>query len=278
MKLEDALAWYKARIAVPELFVVAVGDFDPAALHRQLEAGLGKLPTAGPPPPSAPPALRLEAKGSLDLVEFPASKGMGYLRGDFPAPPPADPDYVPLSLGMKALSDLLFNVVRDKYGAVYSPDAYIHAFGANYGTILLFKTKDPGKAKAYIDEAVAILASGKTVALDPDKYPSGYEPISEVLEAGKAQFLNGLYESQATNGAIAGLIAQSVISTGDYRSYLLDVDKIKAAKAEQVSAALDKYLLKGSISWVALGSSEVLASARPEAFETFAAPAATSTP
>ena len=124
----------------------------------------------------------------------------------------------------------------------------------------------------------AILASGKTVALDPDKYPSGYEPISEVLEAGKAQFLNGLYESQATNGAIAGLIAQSVISTGDYRSYLLDVDKIKAAKAEQVSAALDKYLLKGTISWVALGPSEVLASARPEAFETFAAPAATSTP
>ena len=53
---------------------------------------------------------------------------MGYLRGDFAAPPPADPDYMPLSLGMKALSDLLFNVVRDKYGAVYSPDAYIRDY------------------------------------------------------------------------------------------------------------------------------------------------------
>lgn len=269
IKLEDALAWYKARIAAPELFVVAVGDFDPAALHRNLETGLGKLPSEGAPLPPPPPALRGGAKGSLDLVEFPASKGMGYLRGDFAAPGPADPDYLPLNLGVKALSDLLFNVVRDKYGAAYSPDAYIRSYMANYGTISLFKTKDPGKAKAYIDEAVAILASGRTVAVDPDKYTSGYEPISEVLEAEKAQFLNGLYESQATNGAIADFIARSVIGTGDYRSYLLYVDRIKAVTATQIAAALDKYLLKGTISWVALGSSDVLASSRAADYETF---------
>lgn len=268
LKPGDLLAWYKSRIDARELFVVAVGDFDPAALRKQLEAGLGRLPAAGTPPPS-PPAIVRSGKGSLLKVEFPQSKGMGYLRGDFVAPPPADPDYMPLSLGMKALSDLLFNVVRDKYGAVYSPDAYIRDYRSNYGSITLFKAKDPGKAKAYVDEAVALLAAGKAIAVDPDRSSDGYESLADVLDAEKAQFLNELYASQATNAAIAGSIARSVVATGDYRSYLFDVDKIKAATAEQIGAAIDKYLLKASVSWVALGSADVLVSAQAGDFESF---------
>ncbi len=134
-----------------------------------------------------------------------------------------------------------------------------------------FQDEGPGKAGAYIDEAAAILEAGKTVALDADRYPDGYEPLAQVLQAMKAQVLNGLYESQSTNGAIAGFIAESVISTGDYRSYLLYVDKIKAVTAEQIAGALDKYLFKGTISWVALGPNETLASARASDFESWRA-------
>src|SRR5208283_1841598 len=66
MKLGDAVAWYKSRVNAASLFVVAVGDFDPAALHRGLESGLGTLPSAGAPIPVRPPALRHEGKGTLD--------------------------------------------------------------------------------------------------------------------------------------------------------------------------------------------------------------------
>jgi zinc protease len=270
-KLEAVKAWYASRIRADELFVVAVGDFDPKALRAKLEEGLSKLPGAGPTAATTAslPPLSRSGPGSLAKVEFPQSKGMGYLRGDFAAPASSDPDFMPLNLGMKLLSDLLFSVVRDKYGAVYSPGAYIRASKANYGSITLFKTKAPGKAKAYVDEAVAILASGRAVAIDPASSKDGYAPIAEVLEAAKEQFVNEAYASQATNAAIAGSIAQSVISTGDYRSYLLNVDRIRAVTPGEVEAAVDKYLLKGSIAWVALGSADVLISAQGVDFESF---------
>lgn len=270
VQLSDAIAWYKSRIAADSLFVVAVGDFESAALRAQLDSCLGALPRSGAAPRPATPAISMEGKALLSKVEFPQSKGMGYLRGDFAAPPPADPDFMPLNLGMKTLSDLLFNVVRDKHGAVYSPSAYIRANGANYGSITLFKTKAPGAAKAYVDEAVALLAAGKTVAVDQAASPDGFAPLAEVLEATKAQYINALYESQATNASIAGRIAQSAVATGDYRSYLLDVDRIRAVTPAQVSAAVDKYLLKGRISWVALGSADVLIPVQEPDFEGFA--------
>jgi zinc protease len=269
-KLEDAKAWYGARVNAPELFVVAVGDFDAKALRPRLEEALGKLPASGPALPPPPPALTSAGKGSLAKVEFPASRGMGYLRGDFAAPSPKDADYMPMNLGMKLLSDLLFNVVRDKHGAVYTPSAYIRGFNANYGSINLFKTKIPGPVKAYVDEAVALLASGKAVAIEPEKSADGYAPVAEVLEAAKAQYVNELFTSQATNASIAGRIAQSAIAAGDYRAYLLDADRIKAVTPEQVAAAVDKYLIKGKISWVALGSADVLIAAQDVDFEGFA--------
>jgi zinc protease len=269
-KLEDVKAWYASRVAADALFVVAVGDFDPASLRKELEATLGKLPAGGAALPAAVPPLAKSGPGTLAKIEFPQSRGMGYLRGDFAAPAYSSPDYMALNIGMKTFSDLLFNIVRDKYGAVYTPGAYIRGFGANYGSITLFKTKIPGKAKAYIDEAAAILASGKAMAIDTEASKDGFAPLGDVLEATKAQYINELYGSQETNAAIAGSIASSAIYTGDYRSYLLDVDRVRAVTADQVKAALDTYLFKGTISWVALGSADVLISAQPGDFESLA--------
>ena len=267
--LGDVRTWYASRMAAGSLFVVAVGRLDPKDLRRKLEASLGGLPAGNAPASAAVPSLARPGAWSLAKVEFPGSKGMGYLRGDFAAPPYSAPDYMALSLGASLFSDLLFRVVRDEHGAVYSAESFIRGFKANYGSIALFKTPDPGAAKAYVDEAAAILASGRAVAIDPRASPDGYAPISEVLEAAKARFLNELYESQATNSAIAGRIAASVVETGDYRSYLLDADRIESVTAEQVRAAVGKYILDGRIDWVALGSSEVLASVSDSGFRGF---------
>lgn len=269
-KLDDVKAWYVSRVRANELFIVAVGDFDPSALRKELEAGLGTLPANGPALPEPVPPVKKTGPGTLTKVEFSQSRGMGYLRGDFPAPAPSDPDYMALSIGMKTFSDLLFNVVRDKYGAVYTPNATIRGFKANYGSVILFKTKIPGKAKAYIDEAAGLLAAGKAVAIDPQSSKDGFSPLADVIEATKAQYVNEVYASQATNAAIAASIASSVITSGDYRDYLLNVDRIDAVTADQVKAAVAKYLLRGTVTWVALGSVDVLIAAQPTDFESFA--------
>jgi zinc protease len=270
----DAIeAWYASRMRASALFVVAVGDFDPAVLRKSLEAGLGSLPAGGAALPPPVPAFAASGPGTLEKVEYPQSKGVGYLRGDFAAPSMADPDYVSLSIGMSVLSDLLFDVVRDKHGAAYSPMAGLKSFNANYGTVALYKTSIPGKAKAYIDEAAAVLASGRGMAVDPESSPDGYAPIADILAATKAQFVNSVYESQATNAAIAAQIARSALATGDYRAYLLLVDRIQAATPDSIMAAVRKYLFEGTVKWIALGAAEVIQDAEPEDFASFTATA-----
>jgi zinc protease len=257
---DAALAWYKASMRAGRLFIVAVGDFDPASLRGKLESALGGLPPGGGAPAAVAPAFVRSGPGTLTSYEFPASKGVGYVRGDFAAPAPADPDFMSANLAMEVLSDLMYSVITDKYGATYTPNAYIRAVGANYGSLTIYKTKVPGKVKAYIDESVALLAKGKAMSTDPTLPDdgAGRVPLAEVMDSYKAQYVNKLFESQQTNAAVATRIVQSVVAYGDYRTWLLDSDRVRAVTAEQVSAATAKYLLPGSLAWVALGSADVL--------------------
>jgi zinc protease len=193
-------------------------------------------------------------------TDFSASKGVGYIRGDFAAPAPTDSDYPAASLAMKLLSDLLFNVVRDKYGAVYSPSAFLRVFDANYGSISIFKTSVPDKVKTYIDEAVAELAAGRVVSVAPGpdsgKFPR--QTIAEALPVYKELYVNETYTKLGTNAAIAGEIARSVLEFGDSRAWLLDVDRIAATSADDVAKATKKWLVDAKITWVVLGSSDVI--------------------
>ena len=274
MTLAAVRDWYATAFSANRMFVVAVGDFDPPALRRLLEAGIGSLPDRRFRLPPAPSAFPLGGgAGTLAKREFPQSKGVAYLRGDFAAPGPDDPDFMPMNIGMEMLADLLLNVVRDKYGAVYSPGAYIRDSAANYGSIVIYKTKAAGKVKSYVDEAVAELAAGKALSVDPTK-SEGARPrmtIEEALPAYKAKYVNAFFAAQATNAQVAARIAKSIVVSGDYRAWLLDVDRINAVTAEQVRAALKTYLLGGRLRWVALGSADAILPVVDVDYEGFAA-------
>jgi zinc protease len=265
--LEAVKAWYATRFSADRIFVVASGDFDPAALKAELEAAIGAIPDRKAGLAAPPPRFAAQGPGSLVKSEYAPTKGVAYVRGDFPAPSPADPDFMAANVAMKMFSDLLFNVVRDQHGAVYTPSAYIRSFIANYGSITLYKTNQPGKVKAYVDEAAAEFASGKVLATQAEAAGHGSPAakdaaprttIEEALEVYKAQYVNAYYGMLQTNAAVAGLIAQSVVTTGDCRTWLLDGDSIKAVTAEGVKAAAAKYLFGQKITWVALSSKEGL--------------------
>ena len=146
MDLAAVKAWYASSFSANRMFVVAVGDFDPATLRKALESTIGAIPNRGFVLPAKPRAFALGGGlGSLTKREFPQSKGVAYLRGDFAAPGSEAPDFMAMNIGMSMLSDLLLNVVRDKYGAVYTPQSYIRDSLANYGSIVMYKTKAAGQ-------------------------------------------------------------------------------------------------------------------------------------
>lgn len=266
MKLQDLTTWYTELFSANRMFVVAVGAVDPQKLKKELEKSIGKIPDKGVELPK--PAPQFTASSRLVRVEHPASRGLAYLRGDFAAPSPAAPDYMAMNVGLKMVSDLLFNVVRDKYGATYSPASYIRAFPANYGSLVIYKTKVPDKIKSYIDEALSDFATGYCVAIDSTaaEDPSARVPIADALPTYKALFVNEYYQNQQTTAQQAASIISSVILTGDYRSYLKDMTKIESITADQVQQAVSKYLLQGKITWVVTGSQDMIESVKETDF------------
>jgi zinc protease len=259
--LDAVEAWYGTAFSANRMFVVAVGDFEPDSLRRELEAGVGTIPDRAFPLPRPAPAFDYGSGiSTLTKREFPQSKGIAYLRGDFAAPGPEDKDFMALNIGMKMFADLLLNVVRDKYGAVYSPGAYIRDSLANYGSITMYKTKAAGKIKSYIDEAAADLARGMVLSVDPT-VSDGARPrmsVEEALPAYKAKYANALFQGQSTNAQVASRIAKSVISAGDCRAWLLDFDRIESVTAVELRAAIAKYVAGGRIDWVVLGSADAI--------------------
>ena len=270
--VEGMKNWYAANVSADRIFVVAVGDFDAQALGATLESTIGKLPNLRlPPVPNAPPFGR-GLPGRLFTEGQDQSKGIAYLRGDFAAPAPGAPDYMAASLAAKLFSDLLFSVVRDTYGVVYTPSAGIRAFSANYGSISIYKTSATDKIKTYIDEAAAIFASGRCVSVDPSRAgeEAKYMRIADALETYKRIFINEYFDAVRTNAAIAGLMIGSVIAKGDPSDWVRDIVRIAAVKPEEVRAAFSDYILNGSFTWVAVGDPALLAKLRAADFAAFA--------
>ncbi len=263
--------WHEENVSADRIFVVAVGDFDAFALRAALENSIGKIPDRGLGAIPLPPEFGRGAPGRLYTAGHNQSKGVAYLRGDFAAPAPGATDFMAANLAMKLFSDLLFTVVRDQYGAVYSPGAGIRSFSANYGSISIYKTSATDKIKTYIDEAAAIFASGRCVSVDPGRpgEEAKYMKIADALETYKLMFANEYFEAVRTNAAIASLMINSAINTGNPSDWVRDVVRIAAIKPIDVEKAFSDYILDGSFTWVAVGDPALIDKLPKEDFVSF---------
>lgn len=270
---EDVKQWYKDNMSADRVFIVAVGDFYGSSLQLALETTIGKLPNLALGALPVPPAFGRGAPGRLFTEDNDQSKGTVYLRGDFAAPSPGAPDYMAANVAMKLFSDLLFTVVRDQYGAVYTPSAAIRSFGANYGSIAIYKTSATEKIKTYIDETASIFASGRCVSVDPTRpgEEARFMKIADALDTYKRMFTNEYFDAVRTNAAIAGLMIRSVTTTGDPSDWVHDVVRIAAVTPGDVEAAFSTYIIGGSFTWVAVGDPALLSKLPAGDFVSFSA-------
>ncbi len=274
MMVGDARGWYEKHFSADRIFLVAVGDFNPAELAYKLEKLLGDIPNLNLGPVPKPPNFPMGssgselALGSLITQAHDQSKGIIYLRGDFAAPAPGSDDYFATTLATRIFSDLLFAVVRDKYGAVYTPSAAIRSYTANYGSIMIYKSDAPQKIKQYIDEAVALMAQGRVVSVDPTKTDAdGYMELSDALDTYKQLYINDYFEAVRTNAAIASLMIRSIKLTGNPADWLKDQNRIEILDAQAVYNAFEKYVHNGTFLWVAVGDQALLDKLDWKAFE-----------
>ena len=280
--LDDVKSYYAKNVTAGRLFLVAVGNFDTPKLLARLNATFGSMPAAPYTRPPVP-AFDGSVKPDLLLKNYPQAQGLAYVRGDFAMPGPDSPDYPAALVAFNLLNDVLFEIVRTRNGASYGASVALHGFTASYGDITVFKTTVPGKVKPLVDQAIAVLASGKSmggnvnasaagksgIGTAGEAQASAFIPIADALPFYKAEFVTQFYSGQETNTSIASQIASSLVYHGDYRDYLLVMDRIQAVSADDVVRVTKKYLIGNPVLWMVLGDPALLAGVKKDDFLRF---------
>jgi len=262
-------AWWESNLRSGRIVVIAVGAFDFPALKAKLDGTLGRLARADFVPTPVP---AWTTPGLVKVVPFPDAGAVGYVRADFPVPAVTDPDSAALDLGFTVLNDILFDIVRAKYAACYSVWSRNYTFLSPYGSLAVYKTDRPALVKAYLDEAVGLLASGKALASQASASADGkggigaadgpqkaeYVALAQVLEFYKAKAINGFYEGQQTNGALAGQMATALLYRGDVKAYLDYAARVRAVTADDVVRVIRRYVQAGPKAWVVLAAPDLL--------------------
>ncbi len=277
ISIDDIKKWYDEKLSADRMMIVAVGNFDTAKLISQLNEKFGKIATKNV---KVPEVAKLKIPSACYTYEFPASKGIAYIRGDYELPSYDTKDFTTLQFAYSILNELLFEVVRTQNAACYSVWSNPKWFKSTYGAFVVFKSDKPTLAKTSIDEAIAILASGKAINLKAQGIKTNegtvtesngpkYAPISENLEAYKAKFINSFYNAQVTNDAIASQIVSSQIYFDNSYEYLKLIDKINAITADDVVKVANEYLTNGKVSWMIVGDKDILSKVEKEKFMKF---------
>ncbi|HEY9595936.1 MAG TPA: insulinase family protein, partial [Spirochaetia bacterium] len=186
LTLADVRSYYEKTVGSGRLFIVAVGDFDPASLVAKLNTTFGAMPRTAYAAPAVSP---LTVKPDLLVVPWAQSPGLAWVRGDFPMPAPDSPDFAASLVAFDLLSDVLFEILRTRNGACYGASAGLHGFDASYGDITVFKTTMPQKVKPMIDEAIGVVASGRSMGGNVSASAAGKSGIGSGETAAASAFV-----------------------------------------------------------------------------------------
>ncbi len=254
--LEDVRACHRSMLNAERLFLVAVGNYDADDLASKLEAALGSLPRAA----FSPPALAApKTSGPVILEPHTASENVAYIQGYFRIPGPADRDYIPFAVAADMLNDLLFNIVREKYGACYSLRTTFRPGAASYGTLWIYQASDIEGVRRYVREAAEMLASGSLIR-SKDTATGEYvlASVADRLPAYRNKYVNSVFAIQKRNADVSAQIARGLVYAQDPADYLRYPDRIKAVTPADVQRVYKTWFLGQSFRWVVVSDEEGL--------------------
>lgn len=245
--IEDVRAHHGSLLNADRIFLAAVGNFDVDALAARLETALGTLPRKGSAAPVSEPP---KTSGPPILEAHPASEGVAYIQGYFRIPGRQDKDYIPFAIAADMLDDLMFNVVREKYGACYSVGAIFRPAAASYGILWIYQASDIEGIRKYVKEAADYLAQGKLIRSKDASGQYVLASIEDRLPAYRSKYVNAVFANQRTNSDIAAQVVRSVVYAGDPADYLRTPDRIHAVTPADIRRVYKTWFLDQSFRWV----------------------------
>src|SRR5574344_681338 len=255
MTIDRMKALHDKDMDARRIFVVAVGNFDAEKLARRLNSTLGTIArqTYELKSQHIPP---LTVSGEPVVSVCDAAEGTAYVEHEYAGPSWYGEDAAAASIAASMYSDVLYSVVREKHGSVYSVYAFANLMEAGLAGTYFYRVSDPARIVSYEKDAREIFASGKMI---DGKNPDGsfrYSSVADRIEGYKNKYLNSFYGSSVTNSAVAGRILTSLFVFGDPYSYDRKIEQVADVTACEVEEAFKKYWVDTPGRWFAAAGKE----------------------
>lgn len=195
---------------------------------------------------------KLEIKEQQIVLSSPASEGTGFILGFFASPSVNEEDFMSAQIASDMFSDMLYQVVREKYGACYTPSCGAIWSNAAFGVINLYRVSNLEKIISYADEAQKLMEQGKLISGKDENDSFIFTTIDERLESYKNTFINRTYTEQKTVSGLCSKMVNSVFMFGNPYEGDSFAQKAREVTAESVEKAFKKYIADGKRLYVAV--------------------------
>ena len=189
--------------------------------------------------------------GTVVLVHQSAS-GAGHALRVFASPKVESPDYPVARIAANIFSDVLFNVVREKYGICYTPSSSISSSDVPFGYEFLFRVSNFEQLAKAMSEARSFMENGTLISGKNKNGEYITEPLENRLQGYKNSYINRKYSTQDTCSGVASRMAASLLQFGDIDSADALTEIVKKCTAEQVISVFKKYWIEESFRWFAV--------------------------
>ncbi len=230
--------------------IIAVGNFDGEELVAKLNPTLGQLPSDDFTMPEIP---AISPDGEPIVQGLAAAQGTGYITCTMPSPMIGSSEEMANTIAANMFSEVLFNVVRENYGSLYSVMAQYTNSKAPFNLILGYMVSDPQNIASYIEEAKQVMASGNLISgRDATTGEFLYSTIDERLEGHKNKLLNSNFYGSQTNSDIASSMVSSLFMYNDAAEYTAFTQKVREVTAEDVQNVFNTYWMSDKMQWFAI--------------------------
>ncbi len=234
---------------------VAAGNIDSKKLIALLDGTFGKIkPLSVPLKPDSVPEIKVS--GNPVVLVHQGASGAGHALRVFATPKVDSPDYPVARLAANIFSDVLFNVVREKYGICYTPSSSVSSSDAPFGYEYLFRVTDFGQLSKAMAESRSFMEKGILISGKNKNGEYITEPLENRLQGYKNSYINSKYSTQNTCAGVASRMAASLLQFGDIDSADALTETVKKCTAEQVVSVFKKYWIEESSRWFAVVAPE----------------------
>ena len=230
---------------------VATGNIDSKKLVEILNGTFGKIkPLSVELKSDLIPEIKIS--GAPVVLVHQSASGAGHALRVFASPKVESPDYPVARIAANIFSDVLFNVVREKYGICYTPSSSISSSDAPFGYEFLFRVSNFEQLAKAMSEARSFMENGTLISGKNKNGEYITEPLENRLQGYKNSYINRKYSTQDTCSGVASRMAASLLQFGDIDSADALTEIVKKCTAEQVISVFKKYWIEESFRWFAV--------------------------